>query len=113
MNKPDKNLALQLLQEAVAAHPKGKAGVSIRLGCSRSLLARVLSPNDTAGLSDDLARKIIDCCHVVPECPATLHPQPRSECRRLSNAHAPTHNPLSMRIWKSCQTCPHKPEVPQ
>lgn len=105
-----RTLALRLLTEACAAHKKGKAGVAIRLGVSRTLLARVLSPNDKAGLSEKLAKTIIDRLYVIPECPATGHPQPRSECNRLACNAAPTHNPLAMRIWKVCQTCPHKPE---
>lgn len=105
----DRDLALQLLQKAVATHPKGKAGVAIRLGYGRSLLSRVLSPNDPLAMSEDLARRVIDRLYVIPECPATLHEQPRSECRRIGLGKAPTHNPLAMRIWKTCQTCPHKP----
>ncbi|MBN8462655.1 MAG: hypothetical protein J0M01_07555 [Dechloromonas sp.] len=106
-----RELALRLLVAAVAADKKGKAGVAARLGagCSRSLLARVLSPNDEAGMSDKLARRVIDAYHVIRACPATDGEMPISECRRIALGHAPTHNPLAMRIWKTCQTCPHKP----
>lgn len=51
-----------------------------------------------------------DRLYVVAECPATMQEQARSECKRLALGAAPTQNPLSMRIWKICQTCPHKPE---
>lgn len=106
-----RDLAMQLLQQAVAADPKGKAGVARRLGprCSRSLLARVLSPNDQLGLSDDLAQRILDVLHVVRRCPATGGEQPISECHRLAGGRAPTHNPMAMQIWKTCQTCPYQP----
>ena len=107
-----RDLALQLLTAAVAAAgKKGKAAVAIRLGYGRALISRVLSPNDPLQLSDKLADRIIDRFHVIPECPATNQAQPRSECLRLSHGHAPMHNPLSMRIWRACQTCPHKPEA--
>ena len=107
-----RELALQLLTAAVAAAgTKGKAAVAIQLGYSRPLISRVLSPNAPLELSDKLADRIIDRFHVIPECPATLQKQPRSECLRLSRGAAPMHNPLSMRIWRTCQTCPNKPEV--
>ncbi len=111
MHADRQHLARQLLIEAVEKHPKGKAGVAIRLGYGRSMISRVLSPNDPTEISEALADRIIDRFHVIPECPATMHPQPRSECLRLSRDHAPTHNPLAMRIWKVCQSCAHKPEV--
>lgn len=107
-----RELALQLLTAAVAdAGKKGKAAVAIRLGYGRALISRVLSPNDPLEMSDKLADRIIDRFHVIPVCPATDQAQPRSECLRISSGAAPMHNPLSMRIWKVCQTCPHKPDV--
>lgn len=110
-NTPDIALATRLLQEAIeAAGKKGKAAVAARLGYGRSLLSRVLSPNDKLEMSPALAQRVIDRFHVIPQCPATNLEQPRSECLRLSSGKAPTHNPLAMRIWKTCQTCPHKPE---
>ena len=105
----DRDLALSLLAGAIAADPRGKAGVADVLDVSRSLLARVLSPADPTGLSGKLARRVIDHYDVVAECPATGAAQPRSECHRLSAAPAPTHHPLAMRIWKTCRRCPHKP----
>lgn len=107
----DMALAMRLLTEAVnAAGKKGKAAVAPRLGVGRSYISRVLSPNDPCVLSEAVARKVIDRFHVIPDCPATLQQQPRSECVRLARAPAPTHNPLSMRIWKTCQNCPNRPE---
>ena len=107
-----RELALQLLTAAVAAAGrKGKAAVAMHLGYGRALISRVLSPNDPLQLSDKLADRIIDRFHVIPRCPATDQEQPRSECMRLSRGAAPMHNPLSMRIWRACQTCPNKPEV--
>lgn len=110
-NAVDRDLARQLLVQAVANDPKGKAGVAARLGnYGRSMISRVLSPADKAGLSEALARRVIDVYHVVPVCPSTGAEQPRSECIRLVSGKAPMHNPAAMRTWKSCQTCPHKPE---
>ncbi len=107
-----RTLALQLLAAAVsAAGKKGKSAVAIRLGYGRALISRVLSPNDPLEMSDKLADRIIDRLHIIPACPATDQQQPRSECIRIAGSAAPMHNPLAMRIWKVCQTCPHKPEV--
>lgn len=104
-----RELAGRLLVAAVAADRKGKAGVALRLGCSRPLLARVLSPADACALSDKLAARVIDVYHVIRACPATGGEMPVSECQRLAAGPAPTHNPQAMRIWKTCQSCPFKP----
>jgi len=109
LNAQTRALALQLLVAAVAANKKGKAGVATRLDCSRTLLARVLSPNDPLEISDKLIARVMDIYHVVRACPATGGEMPRSECHRLASAPAPMHNPQAMRTWKTCQTCPHKP----
>ena len=111
LNADTRALARQLLVAAVAADKKGKAGVAARLGkgCSRPLLARVLSPNDGCPISDKLAARILDVYHVVRACPGTGGEMPVSECQRLANGPAPTHNPQAMRIWKACQSCPFKP----
>lgn len=107
-----RTLALQLLADAVkAAGKRGKSGVAARLGYGRSLISRVLSPNDPLEPSEALVDRIIDRYHVIPACPATEKEQPRLECLRLSRGAAPMHNPLAMRIWKTCQTCQHKPET--
>lgn len=109
----DLALARQLLVDAVAAAEAagegGKKAVADRLGYGRSLISRVLSPNDKLGISGALAKRIIDFYHVVAACPATGTTQRRSECMRLALGPAPTHHPGSMRTWKTCQTCPHKP----
>jgi len=111
LNPETRDLALQLLAAAVAADRKGKAGVAARLGagCSRPLLARVLSPNDPCAMSDKLAARVIDVYHVIRACPGTGSEMPVSECQRLASGPAPTHNPQAMRIWKACRTCPLKP----
>lgn len=100
----------QLLEAAVTdAGPRGISGVAARLGISRTYVSLVLG-----GKKDPVPQAFIDRVvaryHVVAECPATLQPQPRNECRRLALGAAPTHNPLAMRIWKHCQSCPHRPE---
>jgi hypothetical protein len=105
----DLALARRLLDAAVAGDKRGKAGVALRLGVSRALLARVLSRNDKTALSVKLARRLIDHYHVIPSCPATGMPQARAECRRQAAAAVPVHNPGALQLWKACRTCPHQP----
>ncbi|MFN3985704.1 MAG: helix-turn-helix domain-containing protein [Rhodocyclaceae bacterium] len=105
---------LALLRQAVADGDSGGRGgisrVAVRLGVSRPYVSQVLNGLRTNVPPAFIAR-VIDRLHVVAECPATMLAQPRSECRRLGLGAAPTHNPLAMRIWKTCQQCPHKPEL--
>ena len=99
-----------LLEAEVARNPRGKAGVAPRLGIKRSYLSRIMSSGSSAvAASPEVIRRVIDRFHLVDECPATNQPMPRSDCLKALQA-APTHNPLSMRIWRCCQTCPHKPD---
>lgn len=101
-----------------AVESAGRGGVSrvaARLGVDRSYVSQVLNGLRPTVPAAFIAR-VIDRLHVVAECPATLQPQPHAECRRLALGPAPTHNPLSLRIWQHCQRCahrPHRPEDPQ
>jgi hypothetical protein len=101
-----------LLEAAVAAHPKGKAGVALRLGVSRAYVSRALSEGKSgfAQVPKTFVDRVLDRLYVVPECPAISQPRPRADCQQIGNGPAPTHNPVSMRVWRACQQCPHKPE---
>lgn len=110
MDVDRRELALQLLKQAVAEHPRGKAGVAARLGYGRSLISRTLSSYDPLEISDPLIDRVIDRLHIIPECPATNQSMAFSECRRIACGPVPTHNPGSMIIWRTCQGCPNKPE---
>lgn len=99
-----------ILEKAVAEHPKGKAGVSVRLGVSRPYVSRILSSGASAyEAPGSFITKVIERLYMVAECPHTTQPQPFSECRAIAISPPPTHNPLRMALWKSCQRCPHKP----
>lgn len=100
----------RLLNEAIRnAGPRGKAAVAERLGVSRPYVSRVIA-GDYDPVPSQFVQRVIDRLHVIDACPATGLPQPRSECVRIGRGAAPTHNPLAMRIWATCQRCPHKPE---
>ena len=104
-----------LLEAEVKANKCGKAGVAIRLGIGRAYVSRALATGNTsAGFPNGIVPqqfidRVIARLHVIRECPATMQPQPRTECQRIGNGPAPIHNPLSMRIWRECQQCPYKP----
>lgn len=102
---------MQLLRDDVAARGSVTA-TAMRLGFTRGYVSQVIN-----GLKNPVpqtfVRRVIDRLHVVPECPVSGMPQPRSECARIYHGPAPTHNPLAMRFWKTCQTCPHRPSEPE
>ncbi|MDI9407709.1 MAG: LacI family transcriptional regulator [Candidatus Pacebacteria bacterium] len=105
-------LATKLLKQAVAeAGGGGKALVARRLGYSRPMIARVLSPNDSWQMSLAMADRIIDRLNAISNCPGTGRVQARAECLRFAAMPAaPTHNPAAIRIWRACQSCLHKPQ---
>lgn len=98
-----------ILAREVERHPRGKAGVAELLKVSRSYISRALSDGKSAFKARPmrLIRRIYDLETGV-DCPATGRRVPRAECARGLKP-APTHNPLAMRIWRACQTCPLKP----
>jgi hypothetical protein len=87
----------------------GPVKLATRLGYSNHTLVSRISGGHIAA-STVFQKRVIDRLFVVPECPITLAERPRSECRQLALCAAPTHNPLAMRSWKTCQNCAHKPE---
>jgi hypothetical protein len=97
-----------LLAEAVAADPKGKAGVAARLGVSRPLIARVLSDNAPLDVSDKLAALVASLLtrFVCPHLKTEITP---AQCAAYAGRAVPTSNTREVRHWKTCQTCPHKP----
>jgi len=103
--------ALALLQAEVERDPNGKAGVARKLGkgCGRVLLSRVLSPRDDLTMSPQLAERVVAVYHQSVTCPATQQVTPRADCLRIASSAAPTHNPRSMQVWKTCKACPHNP----
>ncbi len=87
----------------------GAVRLSRRLGYRNHTLVSLIRSGKEAA-SPRFQARVIELFHVV-ECPQTNARQARSECERIANGPAPTQNPHSMWIWKTCQTCPHKPEA--
>ncbi|GAB2182643.1 hypothetical protein DLREEDagrD3_28660 [Denitratisoma sp. agr-D3] len=93
----------------------GKAAVARLLGFKRAYVSRAVATIEgrpsgfPGGVPQTFIDRVLDRLYVIRECPATFQSQPRAECDRIGNGPAPTHNPQSMRIWKECQRCPHRP----
>lgn len=103
-----------LLVAEVAAHPRGKAGVADRLGVKRAYVSRALATGHTSagfknGVPQAFIARVLGRFHTVVCHARGDEIQPRDMCRRFALGAAPTHNPLAMRIWRECQTCPNKP----
>lgn len=98
-----------ILAREVELHPRGKAGVAERLGVSRAYVSRAMSEGTSAydEVPRTFIRRVLDLESDV-DCPAAGGRVARAECRK-ANGPAPTHNPLAMRLWRECQTCPIKP----
>lgn len=99
-----------LAREVVAAGKEGKARVAIRLGVSRAYVSRVMSTGKSAfaEVPPSFIERVISRFHTV-RCPARGdHEMPYADCAK-ANGPAPTHNPLSMHLWRECQRCPNKP----
>lgn len=97
-----------LLAKAVDDNPRGKAGVSVRLGVSRELVSRVMSKGKSAITpSTDFINRVIKRFHTV-ECLINGEAVAITECMKAINP-APTHNPIAMYRWRACQQCPKKP----
>lgn len=97
----------QLFDAAVAKH--GPVNLAVMLGYSNhTLVSRI--KNGHVEASGQFQARVMDRLYIVAQCPATGLEEQRSHCKQIAHAKAPTHNPLAMRTWKVCQTCPHKPE---
>lgn len=100
-----------LLVREVGNNKRGKAGVADELGVSRAYVSRAMSDGKAAfeDIPQALIDRVIARYHVIAECPITNATRPRSDCQRIGNGPAPTHNPLAMQTWRTCQNCAHKP----
>lgn len=115
----DQPVWVQLLCKEIGSHKRGKAAVADLLGVKRAYVSRVIatlegrSSGFPKGVPGAFQQRVIDRLHVIRECPATIQPQPVTECQRIAHGAAPTHNPQAMRIWSECQRCVYKPTQPE
>src|SRR5512139_1056079 len=98
---------LELLQQAVAEHTRGRAGVADQLGVSRTAISLVLGGKYPAS-TDHIAAKVLDTYARIA-CPHLGETITQAQCRDFATRSAPTNTPRDMRHWRACQGCPLKP----
>lgn len=104
--------ALIRAEAAAAPNGRGFAHVAELIGVKRAYVSRAMSEGSSGlgdAVSDRFIKRVYDALLVVRECPATGQRTPRTECQRIGNGDAPTHNPLQMQVWRVCQGCAFKP----
>jgi hypothetical protein len=86
-----------------------KAAVGRSLGYSRTAISLVLAGKYPGG-TDKLAAKVLATLGWVV-CPHLERRVSPVEC--AGNAREmPTSSPAALRLWRACQTCPHRPAIP-
>jgi hypothetical protein len=98
---------LELLRQAIAADPRGIAGVAEAIGVARATLSLVANDKYPAK-TDKVAAKVLAVYDRL-DCPHTGEALTRATCQLMATRAAPTSSPRDMRHWRACQTCPNKP----
>jgi hypothetical protein len=98
---------IDLLRQAVADDPRGRAGVAVRIGFSRAAVSQALSGTYGAK-TDAIARAVIDH-YDRPFCDLQNRVIERPLCRRISLIPEPKGGDARVR-WVVCQTCANKPK---
>ncbi len=95
-----------LLEKAVAA--SSKTAVAQRLGISRTAISLVMSDKYGAA-TDKIAARVL-AVYAVVDCPYLGQEITQRECQEHAGRDIPTSSPRAVRHWRSCQTCPNRPQ---
>lgn len=87
-----------------------KADIAEAIDYNRTSISRWINEPDYNG--QHLAAKILEHFDVMP-CPHLGHEITPADCRSYALRACPTSSTREVRHWRTCQTCPHKPEVSQ
>jgi hypothetical protein len=98
---------LELLRQAIAADPRGIAGVAEAIGVARTTLSLV-SADKYPARTDKVAAKVLAVYDRLI-CPHTSESITQAVCLSMSVRAAPTSSPRDMRHWRACQACNRKP----
>ncbi|WP_035597061.1 hypothetical protein [Halomonas salina] len=101
---------IRLLAAEVEASNRQLAGK--RIGMSRSTVALALANRYPSPSTAGVERRVLAALDGL-ECPAQGKTISSQQCREYCQRPAPTHNPMAMRDWRTCQACPHHPGSPQ
>ncbi|WNL39855.1 hypothetical protein RN346_04670 [Halomonas sp. PAMB 3232] len=81
-----------------------------RIGVSRSAVSLALANRYPSPSTDSIEKKVLSALDGL-KCPALGDTISVEQCREYRARPAPTHNPMAMRLWRQCQTCPHNPDA--
>ncbi|MEW6691581.1 MAG: helix-turn-helix transcriptional regulator [Pseudomonadota bacterium] len=96
---------IDLLREACAA--SSQKAVAGRIGYSPATLSQVLSGTYKGDLNRVQAAVEGALLQHTVDCPATGMPMERQTCIKHQRTDLIPTNPLRVRIWRACRTCPH------
>jgi len=82
------------------------AATARRLGYSRTAVSLALAGKYPGG-TDKMAATVLDVLGGVA-CPQLGREVTAAECADKAGA-MPTSSPTALRLWRACQTCPHRP----
>ncbi|MGM0913726.1 MAG: hypothetical protein ACQEXC_00625 [Pseudomonadota bacterium] len=98
---------IRLLASEVEASNRTEAG--LRIGVSRTAVSLCLANNYSSPSTAGIERRVLAALD-GRECPAQSKRISAEACREFRDRPAPTHNPMAMRVWRTCQGCSHNPE---
>ncbi|UXZ55801.1 hypothetical protein LOS15_07220 [Halomonas sp. 7T] len=101
---------ITLLADEVRATNRKMAGE--RIGVSRSAVSLALANRYPSPSTSSIEKKVLEALDGL-QCPAQQRIISVEQCRDYRARPAPTHNPMAMRLWRHCQSCPHNPDRQQ
>ena len=101
---------IELLAAEVEASNMTRAGE--RIGMSRSAVSLALANRYPSPNTTGVEQRVIEALDGT-HCPAQEAVITSDQCRSYRQRQAPTHNPMAMRAWRTCQNCPHNPDNTQ
>ena len=79
-----------------------------RIGVSRSAVSLALANRYPSPSTASIEKRVLEALDGL-KCPAQERTISVEQCRDYRTRPAPTHNPMAMRMWRHCQTCPNNP----
>lgn len=97
---------ITLLAAEVEASNRTETGK--RVGISRSAVSLALANKYPSPSTAGIERRVLAALDGL-DCPAQGETISTQQCREYRERPAPTHNPMAMRVWRTCQSCPNNP----
>lgn len=97
----------QLFDAALERHSGNKAALGTELGVSRTMISLVASDKYPGSLAA-FAKRVVAAYDRYP-CTFSGQDVTPLVCADIALRQAPTSSPREMRLWRTCQSCAHKP----